>query len=453
MNPTEALRVSAIIYGVSLLISLTPISEEIAKLKMGVTPLKLNHDKDRLQPIFNDVYERARETDKHLSRNIKLYVIEPSKKQEYNGVNAFALGNSTLILTREAIETLSNGELMGTIAHEFGHFSNRDSFGMCFLTTGNLLFNLMYICVRAIANMLHFIFSNRGIGLIRYLWYPVLYTFKFIVFIGNVILMPISRIQEYNADRFAIECDHGTDLLDLLNTLYRIYGEEAKAFLDFANRTHPYLSDRIARLESFDMQSLPKRIQKDDVVSKGKETLSKIKEKMKSKKPIEPQQETKPNTEDLPLLMKEDSEVKNAIQEQELKPTETKEISPVQKQENVSNYKPKHEAKDKQRASADIDYSQVETIYYDEKIGRVRVFFKDGNQSYSGKLEKEIGEEYAKYLSKNIPASENIPDTTEENDTPSTKTDTIVDPIADIENLNVILKKKAKKPFNPTGKI
>ena len=119
----QAFLISAILYGISVAYSLSPIGESIIRRKTGAEPVKTLMDRNKLIPIFEEVYASAVEMFPRISRHIQIYVIED------RNVNAFATGRHTIAVTRGAME-LGDNELKGIIAHEFGHLAHGDTNGL-----------------------------------------------------------------------------------------------------------------------------------------------------------------------------------------------------------------------------------------------------------------------------------------------------------------------------------
>lgn len=247
----QAFKIVGIIYGVCLLLAFTPIAEGIFRYLQGIKPVSTVRAIMRLETAFNQSYQYAKDINPRLSDNIELCIKESME------INAFAMGRHTLAITKGAIELLTEEELMGILAHEFGHFSNADTFASLVLYVGNLLFNLLYNAFKFIANILHKYFVTfRDTNLIKYIWGVVNFIVKAIGLVGDLILMPISRRHEYLADKFAFEIGLGHQLTEALYKLNMVLEEEPRRITDFIKKTHPSLTDRITRLESYDTKYL-----------------------------------------------------------------------------------------------------------------------------------------------------------------------------------------------------
>lgn len=113
--------------------------------------------------------------------------------------------------------------------------------------TANILFMTAYRIVYAVVLFLHSIIKSRyDSNLIKLAWWFIDKLCQFIIFIGDVILMPVSRRSEYYADEFAFECGYGEALTSALYKLQMIGNEEPRKISDYVKKTHPAIVDRIA---------------------------------------------------------------------------------------------------------------------------------------------------------------------------------------------------------------
>ena len=236
--------VVAVIYAVSILTALSPAAEGIYRWASKVRPMAHSKEIDRLLPLFEEVYDEALEIDPRLPKDINLYV------QEDMDINAFAFGRSTLVLTRGSIEMLSDESLKGLMAHEFGHFSHLDTTVILIAYVGNMslsIFTKFFFWF--VGTMNKIMPSEERAFMIRCLQKTLVFLFKTILFIGDLILMPVSRSHEYMADAFADKCGFGNQLAYVLYQIYKISKSGKGSVIEQLRSTHPPLSQRIGRLE------------------------------------------------------------------------------------------------------------------------------------------------------------------------------------------------------------
>jgi len=80
----------SIIYGVSMTVALSPIGEVILRFFEGCRPPATEEEKSYILPLFDEVYQNAKETNPSLNNGIKIYIMDAMY------VNAFAIGRKTV---------------------------------------------------------------------------------------------------------------------------------------------------------------------------------------------------------------------------------------------------------------------------------------------------------------------------------------------------------------------
>jgi len=98
-------------------IAISPIGEFILRFIYGAKPIKTNKDKERLLPLFNEVYDTIKEKSNYRNKHIKLYIDKSMT------INAYAMGTRTIAITKGAIESLTDNQIKGMLAHEFRAYS------------------------------------------------------------------------------------------------------------------------------------------------------------------------------------------------------------------------------------------------------------------------------------------------------------------------------------------
>jgi Zn-dependent protease with chaperone function len=233
-------------YIVTVPLALMPIAEKLWRKVTDVRPLVIKSEKDRLLPLFEEVYQGAVGTNPKLSRKIKLYIVDDMT------INAFAFGKSTLILTRGSIMLLSDECLKGLMAHEFGHFSYRHTDALLLFTVANLP---MSFIIRKLTNFRNNKDNreNRG-SIVTGVLDTMYYFFKTIDFVGELILTHFSRRGEYMADKFSSICGFGEELANVLREIYSVSINKPQSIKERLRSTHPQITKRIERLEDIRQQ-------------------------------------------------------------------------------------------------------------------------------------------------------------------------------------------------------
>ncbi|MDR1463770.1 MAG: M48 family metalloprotease [Oscillospiraceae bacterium] len=226
------------IYIITTMIAFSNVAEKLWRRVSGIRPLRLKSEKERLLPLFAEVYAAALEKSENLPETINLYI------KEDMSINAFAFGKSTLVLTRGSVELLNDDCLKGLIAHELGHFAHHDTEAVLLMTVSNFFMSFFFGKLTDFINR----HENGGflITLVKVLFY---YPLKVINFIGELILMHKSRQNEYRADGFALKSGFGKELNGALIKLYSIAIEKPQSVKEQFKATHPHITLRIEQLE------------------------------------------------------------------------------------------------------------------------------------------------------------------------------------------------------------
>lgn len=102
-----------------IVIAISPIGEFVLRIMYGAKTIKTNKDKERLLPLFNEVYETIKAKSNYHNTSIKLYIDKSMT------INAYAMGTRTIAITKGAIESLTDEQIKGLFAHEFRSYSTR----------------------------------------------------------------------------------------------------------------------------------------------------------------------------------------------------------------------------------------------------------------------------------------------------------------------------------------
>lgn len=241
-----------VIYAVSVALALSPIGEAIFRAMNGCREISDPSMLNRLTPLFNEVYEKAKLKDPNLSQNIRLYIVD----QPYP--NAFALGRNTVCVT-SGLLYLSDDEIKGIFAHEFAHLSNKDTDITLFIYVGNLIASIMFLILRVVLFIISFFLGSmtgrrnsaaRGFVLAATLDLIYAAIVGLYTKLGILLVNYSSRNHEFEADKFAYNLGYGRELRDVLTELQ---GENVKPSGFVANlmSSHPETYLRIEKLNKY----------------------------------------------------------------------------------------------------------------------------------------------------------------------------------------------------------
>lgn len=224
--------------------------EWVLRLIYGIKLVKTNKDKERLLPLFEEVYNTIKEKENYKNNHIKLYIDKSMT------VNAYAIGTGTISITRGVIDTLTDNQIKGLLAHEFGHIIHGDTLIPLILIVGNLFLLLAFLTIKMLELMA--IFVEEIMGDNSKLFSSVI---KGILNIGLFLIVQIIQIlilinrrkNEYKADDFSFEAGYRDDLLETLYILKKIDLGGKMSLLERIKSSHPNIDDRISRLEGKDI--------------------------------------------------------------------------------------------------------------------------------------------------------------------------------------------------------
>lgn len=240
-----------VVYVVSLMIGFSPLGEKILRLLNRVRPLETKRETEYLQPLFEEVYERAKEKYKKL-RKIEICVIDNMT------VNAMALGRRTIAVTKGAMQTFTEDELKAVIGHEIAHLVHGDTMAVIYAIVGNGILSVFVLIVRLFLLLLDWVQSsfNGKRSIFSALMLMIRIYFEFCIWFLNfglqVILSVNSRKNEFKADLFSYAIGYDTDMIEALYLLEKISLGDNSSIIQKMIANHPRITLRIKHLEEFD---------------------------------------------------------------------------------------------------------------------------------------------------------------------------------------------------------
>lgn len=250
--------VGILFYFGSVTIALSPMGEAILRFQTGCQKIGDADILVRLEPLFAEVYYKAKKQHPELPGNIRMFMIED------DAPNAFATGKRTVCVTRGLLN-LSDEEIKGVLGHEFGHLVHQDTDRILVVVIGNTIISAIAMVFQVIAIMIKFISTLIGIfiggrdeGFIVSIC-GVIYGavmalcvrgfLKVWTNLGVLLCMKTSRDCEYEADAFSGELGYGNGLAMMLN---KFTGEAPQGLLASLSKSHPDNQSRIYKLQQMD---------------------------------------------------------------------------------------------------------------------------------------------------------------------------------------------------------
>lgn len=258
--------ISTVIYLGAIILSLSPVGEEFLRRKANCRPLSDPYIRSRIEPLFNEVYARAKKETPEISDDIELYI------QDVAEPNACAMGRRTVCVT-SGLLSYTDDQIKAVLAHEFGHLAHKDTDLLLVMNVANsfihwffLFIWVILIIIKVIEIIITFIakiITGSNTSILEVIFNAI---FTAIMFgtvklaeklwnlIGNMFLMLSSRGAEFRADLFAKKLGYGDELVEFFNTLPDAYvGKRTPAKLLFSNLTtlgqsHPATWRRIENI-------------------------------------------------------------------------------------------------------------------------------------------------------------------------------------------------------------
>ncbi len=219
--------------------------ERILRKCKSVRRVATNTEKERLYPLYQEVYQKALSENRLIGKNVKLYIVDSME------VNAFIIGRNTLAITRGALKILTNEEIKGVMAHEFAHIANYDGVTAILINFCTTIYLLFFAIINVLLTYLEKEFNDTLFsslcGIVnRIIQLPV----KLLYLISILFISGGSRKKEYKADTYACKLGYQEELKTALYKLYNIQvSDRKKGLIENLERTHPVLAYRIERLE------------------------------------------------------------------------------------------------------------------------------------------------------------------------------------------------------------
>lgn len=240
-----------IVYTASVIMALSPVGEFILRIQSGCRKITNQADINRLEPLFREVYYKAKKENPMISSDVRLFMNEDAAP------NAFATGRKTMCVTRGLL-SYSDEEIKATLGHEFGHLAHKDTDRILVISVGNTIITIIFMLIQICIIAAHIITAIAG-AFSRHGWlisiFNALITFLSLIVLrglmklwtnfGILLCMKGSRGNEYQADEFSFKLGYGDALCRLLASFGDV---KARGLFASLASSHPQSSDRIARL-------------------------------------------------------------------------------------------------------------------------------------------------------------------------------------------------------------
>lgn len=249
-----ALLLSIVLYALSTLIALSPVGEWILRLQTGCKEIKNEAQREFIEPIFREVYDKAKVLDPSIPDDVSLYINSDEVP------NAFATGRRTICIT-EGLLNMPVDQIKATLGHEFGHLAHKDTDLILLVSVGNVIITAFIVFIRVLIEIINIGCKFAAIliggvdGLAASLVSSIYHLMITAVVagltwiwtkIGVLLVMKSSRSNEFEADEFSYRMGYGDELCALLDNICLSGGKGL--FANLAS-SHPDKELRIAKLQ------------------------------------------------------------------------------------------------------------------------------------------------------------------------------------------------------------
>lgn len=250
-NPIGFL-IALVIYVISILIAISPTAEKLYRFLHGIRKIETNEEREYLIPILADVVSIIPQEESVNKNKIEIYIIDKLD------INAYALGSSTIAITKGAMKVFDEEQLKGIIAHEIAHIRNFDTIANMFVLMASGYFYLFVLLFQFLISITEKSspdkkdkpVSNSLNSFIKEIFKIFLFVFSFLV---QITLAIQSRKKEYRADKTAYDWGFGEELISSLYLLEKISLGDNSDLKQKLTASHPRTTARIGRLERYDL--------------------------------------------------------------------------------------------------------------------------------------------------------------------------------------------------------
>lgn len=223
---------------------LSPLAETLLRKLEDVRHIATNKEKERLYPLYNEVYAKVKKNNKMISDNIELLLVDTAKME------AFALCRNTIAISKGVMETFTDEEIKAILSHEFAHLIKGDAqvksliyFGTSVFTTGAVI---AYKLIEWITIMLGDGIVSSLLKLVNLVIYGFLtITVKLLCFV----VAGSDRKLEYKADAYSVQLGYGKAMIDGLYITQSLEISDRQKFVRRVMESHPRTAYRIEKLE------------------------------------------------------------------------------------------------------------------------------------------------------------------------------------------------------------
>lgn len=237
--------IALFLYFILINVAFSDFTEKLLRAIEDTRNIATFTEKERLNPLFKEVYKKVKKRYKYIGDDVKLYLIDTIS------ISSMAIGRNTIIISRGILETMNDEEIKGILSHEFAHIVNDDTQISILISLCSGIYLWLLLVLNGAMKLLEnssdesnsfgnmVIISRKIIG----------FSIQVYLLIWNLILGKASFKKEYKADLFSMSLNYGNGLLSVLYKLYHMQISDKKYLFDRVQSSHPRIAYRIERLE------------------------------------------------------------------------------------------------------------------------------------------------------------------------------------------------------------
>ena len=223
---------------------LSPVLESMLRCLYDVRYIATSKEKQRLNILFSEVYNKVKKDNKYVSNDIQLFLSDTLK------IEAFTLSKNTIVLSTGMLQTFSDTELQAILAHEFYHVLKGDAQVKMLVWFGTSIYTTVAVIVYHLIEWIQLSLGDGFIGSILKLVNLALYGFLTITV--NLLCFIVGgndRRIEYKADLYALRLGYARDMISGLYITQSMEIADKKLFSKRLMENHPRTAYRIEKLE------------------------------------------------------------------------------------------------------------------------------------------------------------------------------------------------------------
>lgn len=245
MPKDKAIVWSIISYLLYFLVVFSPLGESVLRFIFGCRRIKREDQIEKLEPIFISTYKRMMKYDKHLPKNIRVYV------KRDNRFMAKSIGLRTIVVS-DSLLYKKDKDIEALLAHEFAHISNMDPVWTILISVGNIviagLIVVTGICLKISGAIMKQIHPSLFLKTIKGVFFLMVSFFGGLLIVISKLFLNISqKYNEYRADAIVFKVGLGNELCHAIDTCIEKDQDNVFKRLFFSSQDS---NERIYRLQN-----------------------------------------------------------------------------------------------------------------------------------------------------------------------------------------------------------